>query len=102
MGFTSVPAALRAAGRSAGEKTAGLRGADCAGLVGRVSAAVRGGKAAAAAGGCEEAWSSTFAQWCAQAQRFGENLSAAADRYEKGDHSAAGVFPVAPTMRGPR
>ncbi|WP_409466314.1 hypothetical protein [Amycolatopsis sp. GA6-003] len=102
MGFTSVPEALRAAGRSAGEKAAGLRGGDCAGLVGRVSGAMRGGKAGAAAGGCQEALSSTFAQWCAQAQRFGENLGVAADRYARGDQAAAGVFPTAPTMRGPR
>ncbi|WP_037715358.1 MULTISPECIES: hypothetical protein [Actinomycetes] len=102
MGFTSVPAALRAAGRSAGEKTSGLRGADCASLVGRISAAMRGGKAAAAAGACGQSLSATFVQWCSQAQRFGENLGAAADRYARGDQAAAGVFPAAPTMRGPR
>ncbi|WP_106961154.1 MULTISPECIES: type VII secretion target [unclassified Amycolatopsis] len=102
MGFTSVPAALRAASRSAGEKTGGLRGADCAGLVGRISGAMRGGKAASAAGNCRDSLSATFSQWCGQAQRFGENLGAAADRYARGDQAAAGVFPAAPTMRGPR
>ncbi|WP_167756609.1 type VII secretion target [Amycolatopsis sp. CFH S0740] len=44
----------------------------------------------------------TFAQWCDQAQRFSDNLGVAAERYQRGDHAAAGVFPTAPTMRGPR
>ncbi|GAB3372623.1 type VII secretion target [Amycolatopsis echigonensis] len=102
MGFATVPAALRAAGGSAGAKAAGLRRADCAGPVGRLGGAVRGGKAAPAAEHCRESLSTTFTQWCSQAQRFGENLGVAADRYEKGDHAAAGVFPAPPTMRGPR
>ncbi|ATY13953.1 hypothetical protein CU254_28640 [Amycolatopsis sp. AA4] len=63
---------------------------------------MRSGKAAAAAGGCRDSLSATFGQWCAQAQRFGENLGVAADRYARGDQAAAGVFPVPPTMRGPR
>ncbi|MGA6091943.1 hypothetical protein [Amycolatopsis sulphurea] len=45
----------------------------------------------------------TFAEWCAEAQRFAEHLGVAADRYQQGDHAAAGVFPsAAPGMRGPR
>ena len=102
MGFTTVPDALRAAARSAGKKAAGLRGADCAEAAGRIAGAVRGGKAAAAAGHCHESLSNTFAQWCDQAQRFGDNLGAAAERYQRGDYAVAGVFPAAPTMRGPR
>ncbi|MFB9927595.1 hypothetical protein ACFORO_20300 [Amycolatopsis halotolerans] len=102
MGFRAVPDALRAAAGAAGEKAGRLREADCAEPVGRIGGAVRGGKAAAAAGHCRESLSTTFAQWCAQAQRFGEHLGDAAGRYERGDHEAAGVFPSAPTMRGPR
>ncbi|GAA3546207.1 hypothetical protein GCM10022222_32330 [Amycolatopsis ultiminotia] len=103
MGFTTVPEALRAAGRSAGEKVGGLRGADCAEPVGRVSGAVSGGNAAAAAGHCREALAATFTEWCVEAQRLADHLGVAADRYQRGDHAAAGVFPpAAPTMRGPR
>ncbi|MBB2504300.1 hypothetical protein H5411_34805, partial [Amycolatopsis echigonensis] len=99
-----VPDALRAAGGAVGEKAARLReAADCAEPVGRIGEAVRGGKAAAAAGRCRESLSATFTQWCAQVQRFGEHLGVAADRYQRGDHAAAGVFPAAaPPMRGPR
>jgi hypothetical protein len=102
MGFTTVPDALRAAGRSAGAAAGTLRGAGCADPVGRVPGAAAGGKAAASAGRCRDALAATFTDWCAQAQRFGENLSVAADRYGRGDHTAAGVFPAAPGMRGPR
>lgn len=102
MGFTAVVDALRAAGRSAGEKVASLRSADCAGPVGQLAGAVRGGSAAAAAGRCRDALAATFTEWCAEAQRFAEHLSVAADRYQQGDHAAAGVFPSAtPGMRGP-
>ncbi len=59
MGFTTVPEALRAACRSAGEKVAKLRGADCAEPVGRVAGAVRGGKATVAAGQCRDALAAT-------------------------------------------
>jgi hypothetical protein len=103
MGFTTVPDALRAASRSAGDKAGRLRGADCADPIGRVPGAVAGGKAAASAGRCRDAMAATFTDWCAQAQRFGEQLGVAADRYLRGDHTAAGVFPSpAPSMRGPR
>ncbi len=102
MSFTTVPDALRAAGRSAGEKTASLRDADCAEAAGKIASAIRGGKAAVSAGRCRESMSVTFAQWCDQAQRFSDNLGVAAERYQRGDHAAAGVFPTAPTMRGPR
>ncbi|MFF0148653.1 excreted virulence factor EspC (type VII ESX diderm) [Amycolatopsis sulphurea] len=102
MGFETMPGALRAAGRSAGEKVGGLRGADCAEPVGRVAGAVRGGNAATAAGRCREALATTFTEWCAEAQRFGDRLGVAADRYQQGDHAAAGAFPAAPGMRGPR
>ncbi|OAP29036.1 type VII secretion target [Amycolatopsis sp. M39] len=102
MGFTTVPDALRAAGRTAGEKAGALRGADCAEPVGRVSGAVPGGRAAAAAGHCREAWTETFAEWCAEAQRFADRLGSAADRYQRGDRAAAGAFPAGPGMRGPR
>ncbi|WP_406638761.1 hypothetical protein [Amycolatopsis sp. WGS_07] len=102
MGFRTVPDALRAAGGAAREKVGRLREADCAEPVGRIGGAVRGGKAEAAAGNCRASLSATFAQWCAQAQRFGEHLGDAAGRYERGDHAAAGVFPSAPGMRAPR
>ncbi|MEW2499190.1 type VII secretion target [Amycolatopsis sp. NPDC047767] len=102
-GFTAVPDALSAAGRAAGEKVDGLRGADCAEPAGRVAAAVPGGKAAAAAGRCREALAATFTEWCDEAQRLAEHLGTAADRYRQGDHALAGVFPrAAPGMRGPR
>lgn len=98
-----MPDALRAAGRSAGEQVGVLRGADCAEPAGRVGAAVPGGAAAASAGRCREAWAATFTEWCREAQHFADSLSTAADRYQQGDHTAAGVFPsAAPAMRGPR
>jgi hypothetical protein len=103
MGFTTVPDALRAAGRSAGERVGALRGADCAEPAGRVGLAVPGGRAAASAGRCQEALAATFTEWCSEAQRFADSLNSAADRYQQGDHTAAGVFPsAAPSMRGPR
>jgi len=103
MGFTTVPEALRAACSSAGGKAASLRGADIAEPAGRVAGAVPGGSAAAAAAHCRDALSATFAEWCAEAQRFAEHLGVAADRYQQGDHTAAGVFPsAAPTAHGPR
>lgn len=103
MGFTTVPDALRAAGRSAGEKVGALRGADCAEPAGRVGAAVPGGAAAASAGRCQEALAATFTEWCSEAQHFADSLNTAADRYQQDDHTAAGVFAsAAPTMRGPR
>lgn len=102
MSFTTVPDALRAAGKSASDKASRLRGADCADQIGRLPGAVPGGKAAASAGHCRDALAATFTDWCAQAQRFGEHLGTAADRYQHGDHTAAGVFPAEPGMRGPR
>lgn len=103
MSFTAVADTLRTAGRSAGEKVVGLRGADCAEPVGQVAGAVPGGQAAAAAGRFREAWAVTFTEWCTEAQRFADGLITAADRYQQGDHAAAGVFPAAaPPMRGPR
>ncbi|WP_442876091.1 hypothetical protein [Amycolatopsis sp. NBC_01480] len=45
----------------------------------------------------------TFTEWCSEAQHFADSLNTAADRYQQGDHTAAGVFPsAAPSMRGPR
>ncbi|MFF0148146.1 excreted virulence factor EspC (type VII ESX diderm) [Amycolatopsis sulphurea] len=103
MGFTTVPETLRGARSAAGEKVGSLRGADCAEPVGRVAGAVQGGSAAAAAAHCQDALSTTFTEWRAEAQRLTDHLGVAADRYQQGDHAAAGVFPsAAPTMHGPR
>ncbi|MEV4600622.1 type VII secretion target [Amycolatopsis sp. NPDC049253] len=100
MGFTTVPTALRGA---AGEKLDSLRGTDYAEPVGRVAGALPGGSAAAAAAHCRDALSTTFTEWCAEAQRLADHLGVAADRYQQGDHTAAGVSPsVAPTMQEPR
>ncbi|RJQ91272.1 MULTISPECIES: type VII secretion target [Amycolatopsis] len=103
MGFTTVPDALRGARSAAGEKVGSLRGTDYVEPVGRVAGAVQGGSAAAAAAHCQDALSATFTKWCADAQRLADHLGVAADRYQQGDHTAAGVFPsAAPTMHGPR
>ncbi|ATY11218.1 hypothetical protein CU254_12625 [Amycolatopsis sp. AA4] len=102
MGFTTVPDRLRAAGGKARAKAARFGEADCAEAVGRIGVAVKGGKAAGAAGHCQESLSTTFAQWCSSVRAFGEHLGVAADRFGKGDRSAAGIFPEAPTVTGPR
>ncbi|EFL07406.1 predicted protein [Streptomyces sp. AA4] len=101
--FTTVPDALRAARSAAAEKAGSLRGTNYAEPVGRVAGALPGGGAAPAAAHCQDALSTTFTEWCAEAQRLADNLGVAADRYQQGDHTAAGVFPpAAPTMHGPR
>jgi hypothetical protein len=103
MGFTTVPDALRAAGKAAGDAMGQLRGVDCASPVSQITAAMPGGKAAGAATQFGDAWKTTFTEWCTEAEQHAEALTHAADLYSQGDLDAASAFPnAAPSNRGPR
>lgn len=103
MGFTTIPDALRAAGKSAADAMGELHGVDCASPVARVAGAMPGGNAAVAATHFRDSLATTFTEWCAEGERHAGGLTQAADLYARGDQNVAGVFLQAgPTMRGPR
>jgi hypothetical protein len=102
VGFTTVPEALRAAGKAAGDAVGALRGADCGTPVVEVAAALPGSKAAAAATSIAESWKATFSAWCTDAGQQANALTAAADTYGTGDHAAKSSLPDDGKMTGPR
>jgi hypothetical protein len=102
MGFTTVPEALRAAGRAAAGAMGELRGVDCAGPVSQLAAALPGGKAAGAASSFGNSWKTTFAGWCTEADQQAQALAKAADTYQAGDHAAVSSLPDAGKLTGPR
>jgi hypothetical protein len=79
-----------------------LREADCGSPVADVAGALPGGKAAGAASAYADAWKSTFATWCTDADQFAASLTTAAGTYVEGDHAAEGSLPDDHKMTGPR
>lgn len=102
MGFTTVPEALRAAGRSAGDAMGELRGVDCAGPVSELATALPGAKAAGAASSFGNSWKSTFTAWCADADEHTTSFGKAADAYVASDHHAQASLPSDGKLTGPR
>lgn len=102
MGFTTVPDALRAAGRSAGAAAGTLRGADCGTPVHAVAGALPGAKAAGAATTFAAGWKATLDSWSSDADQHVAALGTAADAYVAGDEHARAALPGEHTMRGPR
>lgn len=99
MGFRTVPDALRAAGKAAGDAMGELRGADCAGPIGGLTAALPGGNAASS---FSNSWTSTFKTWCTDADRYGADLVKAADNYQAGENTATDSMSDSGKLRGPR
>jgi hypothetical protein len=102
MGFTTVPEALRAAGRAADGAMGELRGVDCAGPVSQVAAALPGGNAAGAASSFGNSFKTTFSGWCNEADQQAQSLAKAADAYQRTDHAAAISLPDPGKLTGPR
>ncbi|MFE0022645.1 hypothetical protein [Amycolatopsis sp. NPDC059021] len=102
MGFTTVPEALRAAGRSAGDAMGELRRVDCAGPVAELAGALPGAKAAGAASSFGNSWRSAFTAWCADADEHVASLGKAADTYVAGDAHAQSSLPSDGKLTAPR
>jgi hypothetical protein len=99
MGFTTIPDAIRAAGKAAGEAMTALRVVDCAGPVANLAAALPGGSAAGAATAYAEAWKATYKAWCADGDQQAAALGQAADSYTNEDHAAASAIPTSDAGR---
>jgi hypothetical protein len=102
MTFTTVPEALRAAGRAGHDALGELRGADCGAPVEGVSGALPGAKAAGASGSFANSWTSTFTTWCNDAEQHSTALDKAADAYITGDDCARSSLPDGGKLTGPR
>jgi hypothetical protein len=102
MGFTTVPEALRAAGKSAGDAVAALGGADCGSPVADVAGALPGSTAAGAASAFANSWKTAFAGWCDEAGQHAAALAKAADTYVAAEHAAQESLPGDGKLRGPR
>ncbi|WP_165436439.1 hypothetical protein [Amycolatopsis suaedae] len=96
MGFTTVPEALRAAGRAGQTAVDGLAGADCGGPVEGVAGAMPGSRSAGAAGAFSSTWTATFTAWRDEAGGHVAALGTAADTYGTADSNAAESIPGGP------
>jgi hypothetical protein len=92
LGFTTIPNALRAAGKAAGEAVEALRGADCGSPVADLVEALPGGETTGAASSFAKVWKSTFTAWCEDAERHAIALTQAADTYSATEHTNASNF----------
>lgn len=102
MGFTTVPDALRSAGRAGQAAVGEIRAADCGTPVNGVAAALPGAKAAAAAGEFASSWAATLTTWCDDAGEHAAALDKAATAYRAGDEHARAALPDEHKMHGPR
>jgi hypothetical protein len=102
MGFTTVPEALRAAGKAGQGAVGEIRGADCGKPVADVTAALPGSKSAGVTSPFADSWSNMFADWCTKADQHAAALSTAADAYVAGDHASQESIPGGGTPNGPR
>ncbi|GAA3534476.1 hypothetical protein GCM10022222_17520 [Amycolatopsis ultiminotia] len=102
MGFTTVPDALRAAGRSGDSAVGAVRGADCDQALEGVPGALPGSNAAGAARTHADTWGATLKAWCADVEAQAKALSTAADAYVAGDEHAREPLPDGHKMTGPR
>ncbi|MGW4395466.1 type VII secretion target [Amycolatopsis nivea] len=102
MGFTTVPDALRSAGRAGQTAVDEIRGADCGTPVNGVAAALPGTKAAGASGEFASSWTATLTTWCNDAGEHAAALGKAADTYIAGDEHARDTLPDEHKMHGPR
>lgn len=102
-GFTAVPDALRAAGKSGGDSVGQLRGADCGRPVADLAVALPGSTSAGVAAGYARSWSATFGGWCDQAGQYAANLTGAANNYgTTEDGNAQRLGQGTGRIRGPR
>lgn len=101
-GFATVPDAVRAAGRTAADASAALRGADCGAPVADLTTALPGSATAGAAGDYAQNWSQTFTSWCDRAGQHATNLTQAAANYARTEQGTTHDFdPSAGGIRGP-
>lgn len=102
MGFTTVPDALRAAGRSASAATEALRSADCGTPVKAVAGALPGSTAAGESSAFAAGWKAMLDSWCSDAGRHAAALDTAASTYTAADGNARAALPDPHSMHGPR
>ncbi|MGH3437496.1 MAG: hypothetical protein ACRDRN_13625 [Sciscionella sp.] len=98
MGYSTIPQALRAAGKTAGDAVESLGGADCGSPCEGVAADLPGSTAANAAKAFADTWSNALKSWRGDAGKHAQALTDAASSYqgteEKNEHNLA--------ARGPR
>lgn len=102
-GFATVPDALQAAGRAAGDAVNALRSADCGQPVGELATALPGSASGPAAVEYADGWTTTYRSWCNDADRHAGNLTQAANTYSQADQSGASYLDrYSGQLRGPR